>query len=184
MSPRELIQKHPFPVIGSIAAVVLIGFGVYRNLSVPDLEAEREATSKNAVRIHSNVVNATSLAEQVKTITELNAAVNARLARVNDLAGNTQFFYKIEAETGVRESALSPVTMPVKRPPGSLFTSVAFNCAVEGRFSQIVAFLDRLEGAAWYGRVSTLNLRQLVGVDGRGEPQLAAVLTVEILAQP
>ncbi|WP_404423919.1 hypothetical protein [Nibricoccus sp. IMCC34717] len=184
MSPRELSQKHPFPVFGLITAVVLIGFGVYRNLSVPDLEAERDSISKDAVRIHNNVVNSASLAEQVKAITELNAAVNSRLARVNDLAGNTQFFYKIEAETGVRESALSPVVLTTKRPPGSLFTSVAFNCAVEGRFPQILAFLDRLEGASWYGRVLTLNLRQLVQTDSRSEPQLAANLTVEILAQP
>jgi hypothetical protein len=55
---------------------------------------------------------------------------------------------------------------------------------VEGRYSQILTFIDKLEGSAWFGRIASLNLRHTANADTRGDPLLNATLTVELLATP
>ncbi|MDX2186085.1 MAG: hypothetical protein SFV32_04060 [Opitutaceae bacterium] len=185
MNIKELSQKHRYVFFSTVASVLLLGFGVFRHIGLPDLEAERDNLSREAARIHTNVVNASSLAENVQALKELNARAATRVARASDLAGNTQYFYKIEADTGVKEISLTPVSSTAKKQQAQgTYSTVGFNATVEGRFHQVLAFLDLLEGGARYGRINSLSLRQVAKSDTRQEPTVAAVLNVEILALP
>ncbi len=186
MNAPEFLKKNPFPWLGSLAAVVLLGGAFFRHSSLPDSEAELEQLTGEVRRIQGNLIHAASLEEQIATLKSLNEEVLTRVARASDLAGNSQYFYKLQGETGVKEISLDRGPVRELGPKGTKgsFVGVTFSSTVQGRYSQIMAFIQKVEGAAWFGRIRTLNIRQAQAERSGAEPQIVLALTVELLALP
>lgn len=186
MNAKELIQKNPLKSAALLLSLGLIGFGVYRHFDLPAIEEEQERLSRQATLSRGNVMNSSTLNEQLETLRTANKSVAERLAKASDLAGNTQYFYRIENETGVREISLSPVAAKGGKnaAPKGHYQTVTFSLVVEGKFNQVVNLMDRLEGGAWFGRIASLTLRHTTNADTRADPQLTATITVDLLASP
>ncbi len=186
MTLPDFIKKNPFPWLGSLIAVVLLAGALYRHSSLPDVEAELEQLTGEVRRIQGNLIHASSLEDQISTLKGLNEEVLTRVARATDLAGNSQYFYKLQGETGVKEIALDrgPVRDLGPRGTKGAFVGVTFSSTVQGRYSQVMAFIQKVEGAAWFGRIRSLNIRQAQAERTGAEPQIVLALTVELLALP
>lgn len=185
MKLGEIAKRSPYPVYGTLVAVILLGFGAFRYMGTDATHAEVDQKTSDAQRLRKNVINSVQLEEHLNELKQANQQVLSRVARASDLAGNTQYFYKIQAESGVREVSLSPDSKGAPKKQGNAaFTTVAFTSVVEGKYDQILQFAQKLEGGAWLGRVNGFSVRQLLASDGKGDPVLSATIRVELLALP
>lgn len=179
-----LIKKNPISVGCGVLALAL-GVGLYfRADAIPEAEAERDQKTAEADRLTINVKNSEKLKEQLEELAAAGKTIESRMVRVNQLGTNTQYFYKIFADTGVK-----PVDSPrqnttaANMPKGgkTAFISVSFSLSVQGSMSQILDFLRQLESGTHYCRVMSATLSS--GGAVRSGP-LTLSLNLELLGLP
>lgn len=176
-----LVKKNPIPVAcGALALLVAVGL-YFRSGAIAEAEAELTQKSAEAEKYALNIKYAAQLKEQHEALIAANKNIDGRLTRASQQGVNTQFFYKLERETGVKlvSFAQSP-TAPTKAPKAA-FTPVPFSVAVQGTLPQILDFLRQLEGGTHYCRVLTANCSTPAA--SRGGP-LTLSLTLELLGLP
>ncbi len=194
MTSQELVavlKKNPFSTACVIVAVVAAGVSCYRSSAVPELETQLEERSAEGQRHSLNLKHAVQLPEQVAALEAATAAIEPRLVKASRLATNLQYFYKLEADTGVKliELRQNPTRAPQgKNAPKTLFTGVNFSVSVEGDYAAVVDFLRRLDNGTHFARVLTASVAGLTvetgsNIDGRTN-QVRASLTLELLGQP
>lgn len=151
-----LIKKNPIPVAcGVILVAVGIGF-YFRSGDFPAAEAELAEKSAAAEKYSLNIKYAAQLKEQFEALTQANKNVDGRLVRASQQGINTQYFYKLERETGVKLMSFGqPPTPPSVKGAKSAYTPVSFNVSVQGTMPQILDFLRQLEGGTHFVRVMT-----------------------------
>lgn len=182
-----LIRKNPLAT-GCLAAALLLGAGIYwRSSAVPERQAQLEQKSVEGRRIARNLRYAAQLPEQLATMTQAVAAIEPRLVRADELAKNLQYFYKLEADTGVKLTDLRQLAAPTapgrtgKAAASSGFGTVGFTVSLQGEYLALLDFLRRLENGVHYSRV-TLASASVISPDRSGP--LSLQLTVELLSQP
>ena len=119
------IKKQPWTAICSGWCLPLLAGYFFRQGSVPEAEALLAQKTTESRRLKGNVTNSISLKDHVAALEEANRKVEQRLVQATDLAKNQQYFYKIEAETGVKLTDL--------RPGGSASTAAAVHAAAHAR---------------------------------------------------
>ncbi len=148
--------------------------------------------TSEARRFKTNINNSTQLIEHVELLRTATKKISQRLMRESDLAANQQYFDKIESETGTKITDLQSgvnVGQPKGRglPPKLLYSPVAYTCAVQGSYGQILKFLQRLESGEHFVRIVSANLSLAGGgsdgASGSADPMLTLVLAVEFLGQ-
>ena len=182
-----LIRKNPIAV-GSLAAAVLFGVGIYfRGSLIPETQELVDQRAIEGRRLGMNVRFATHLPEQLQAVNEAVAQIEPRLVRADELANNLQYFYKLEAETGVKLTELRQLAGPTaagsaaKTPSKNAFGIVSFAVSVQGEYLALLDFLRKLESGTHYSRV-TLASASVISPDRTGP--LSLQLTVELLGQP
>ncbi len=180
-----LVRKNPIAT-GCLAAALLLGAGIYwRSEAVPAQQAELEQKSVEGRRIARNVRYAAQLPEQLTAMNEAVAAIEPRLVRADELANNLQYFYKLEAETGVKLTDLRQLAPPAAgragkaATPAAAFGAVGFTVSLQGEYMALLDFLRRLENGVHYSRV-TLASASVISPDRTGP--LSLQLTVELLS--
>ena len=177
-----LVRKNPI-VAGCLAAAVLLGAGIYlRGSAVPERQAELDQKAIEGRRIARNVRNAAQLPQQLAALTQAMSEIEPRLVRADELANNLQYFYKLEADTGVTLTDLRQLAPPPRgkgKPPA--FSTVGFSVSLHGEYLALLDFLRRLENGVHYSRV-TLASASVINPDRTGP--LSLQLTVELLGQP
>lgn len=177
MNSKDLVawfKKHPFPTICGVLTVLLLGGYFFRQGAVPEAESSLQEKMSESRRLKANIANAASLKDHVATLEEANRKVEGRLMRAADLAKNQQYFYKIEAETGVKLTDLRPgASLAKPKAPGAakkLYSSVPYTCGVQGTYEQLLAFLRRLEEGEHFQRITNAS----VSMGGSGSADDAA----------
>ena len=194
MTSQELVavlKKNPFSTVCAAVAIVSLGVSYYRSSAVPELESQLEERSAEGQRHNLNLKNAVQLPEQVAALEAATAAIEPRLVKASRLATNLQYFYKLEADTGVKlvELRQNATRAPQgKNAPKTLFTGVNFSVSVEGDYAAVVDFLRRLDNGTHFARVLTASVAGITvetgsNIDGRTN-QGRASLTLELLGQP
>lgn len=177
-----LIRRNPISFGCGLVAVVLGVALFYRSSGVPELTALLEEKSREGSRLAANLRNGALLPEQLEEITAAARAIEGRLVRASELAQNLQYFYRLEAETGVKllELRQLPPASAAKTAAGAL-TGIAFGVSLQGEYFAVLEFVRRLENGAHFSRVVTSSL------SGSGPDRTAPVklaLDLELLGQP
>lgn len=187
MTGRELIglgRHRPF-----IASCVALGLGLVATLYfraglVPEAEAELAQKTAEADKHVANVTHSAQLKDQLAALVAARQEVDARVIRAGQLGINYQYFYKIIAESGVKQVDLrqAPV-VPAAATKASKagFVPVAFTVVVQGDFRQVLHFLRLLDSGARYGRVAAATVSQVAGERGGA---ILLSLNLELLGQP
>lgn len=187
MTGRDLIdlgRRHPFLVACGGLAFVLSAAVYFRSGAIPEAEAQLAQKSAEADKHASNASNAAQLKEQLAALVAANKEIDSRVVRAGQLGVNYQFFYKIIAESGVKQIDLrqSPVTPAAATKASKAgFVPVAFSVGIQGDFRQVLHFLRLLESGTRYCRVTGASFSQLAG-DRNGPISLS--LNLELLGQP
>lgn len=182
----KAVKKHVLVTCCAGATVVLVGFYFFRSGGIEELEATKSDRSKVEQTLSSNVIHATRLQEQYEALVASNALIQSRMVKVSDLARNQQYFYKIEADAGVKLTALGAVgsasgTKPTAKMP---YPTAQFSCTVQGTFPQVLLFLRQLEGGQMIQRVRSATLAQASSTpDDANDPKLALTVVVEFLGE-
>ncbi len=171
-----LLKKHPISVA---CAVVSIACGVIlylRGDKIGELQTLSEQKAAEAAATLANVRNSEKLGEQAAAMKAATDELDNRLMRAGGLAVNLQYFYRLEADTGVklmdvRQGGVRPVAK------NSSFLGVPYNVSVQGTYPQVITFLSRLQNGTHVCRFLT------AGFGKSGEDKVVLSLSLEILGQ-
>ena len=145
------------PVLFVCGAVMLgLAMATYFRLGAGDeLRTKLEEREKVLTRLTNNAKFSAQLDAQLETLRKANAKISDGALRVSELARNQQFFFRIEADTGVKLLDLRQLT-PAAPPKGAAPTYVAipFSLTIKGDYEQIVQFLQRLDREPTLARVT------------------------------
>ncbi len=177
-----LVKKNPIGVGCGVLSLLLAGAIYYRSGQVPDAEDAVTQKTAEAQRYSANLKNGVGLKEQLDELTEANKEIDRRLVHVGQSLNNSQFFYKIESESGVKEAVLAQTTTVAPKPaPKATFIPVGFSVTEQGNLGQLLDFLRRLESGAHYCRVMSVTCS---GVSGDHNAPLTLTLSLELLGLP
>lgn len=183
------MKKHPVGVACGLICVVCAGLLYFRADKIDESQAEYEAKSTEAAKILANVRNADKLPAQVAEIQALSKDMDSRLLRANQLAVNLQYFYKLEAETGVKLVDVRQNGLP--RGGKSLYIGIPFTVSVQGSFKQVMAFIQNLENGTHFCHFSSVNFGKAAGNSETGRAAggadlsgLSVNINLELLGVP
>jgi len=177
-----LIKKNPIGVGCGVLSLLLVAGLYFRSAAIPAAEEEFAQKVAEAERLATNIKYADKLKEHLDALVAANKVIDAQIIRASQVGTNTQYFYKLENDTGVKLVDFRPLVgaAPAKGAK-SAFTPVAFNVSAQGSLPQILDFLRLLEGGTRYSRVLTASVSGTV--TNRKVP-LTLSLTVELLGMP
>lgn len=179
-----LIKKNPLS-FGCGALSVILAAAVYlRDDEIPGAEAELALRSADGDRIALNIQYSAQLKEHADAIAAAGKEMEARLIRPNQLGTNTQYFYKLEGDTGVKIIDLRQITAPgapAAKGAKNAYAPVPFSVSVQGHLPQILEFLRQLENGAHYCRVLTASFN---GAASNRNSVLTLGLSLELLGRP
>jgi hypothetical protein len=170
------------------ALTLTLAIGIYlRSGRVPEAEALLDQKATLGERIDANLKNGVQLADQYAALAGSRKEIEARLIHADEIAKNLQFFYKLEAETGVklvdlRQGGTGSGAKPAKAK--SFYRSVGYNVAVRGDYVHILDFIRRLESGQRFCRVMTASVGVGSGSEKERNSELTINLSLELLGEP
>jgi Tfp pilus assembly protein PilO len=170
------IKKNPISVVCTVLALALGAVFYFRLDRDTEFQTQLEEKSKEAAKLALNLKNSTQLQQQLDALVAAEKQIQARLMRAEDLPTNQQYFYKLEAETGVKLLG-SPRQSPGSKKDSKAYQPTAFSVSVQGDYRQILTFLRRLESGPRYCRVVSASCNSTAE---RG-PALVLSLNLELL---
>jgi hypothetical protein len=185
MTTRQLgaaIKKNPVSFGCAVLSCLLIGAIYFRSGALAEAETLLAQKTADGEKITSNIQYSSQLKEQTETLEAANKEIASRIIQASQLGTNTQYFYKIESETGVKIIDLRQTTpATVAKPAKGAYLPVAFAVSVQGDLGKILDFLRALENGAHYCRVLTATCS--ANSTTRSTP-LTLALTLELLGKP
>jgi hypothetical protein len=185
MNTQELIaavKKNPVSFGCGALSLALIAAIYFRSDGIPQAEAELAEKSAQAEKIALNIKYSAQLKEHDEALVTANREIDSRIIRASQLGTNTQYFYRVESQTGVKIIDLRQITAAtVSKPAKGTFVPVAFSVSVQGSLKQILEFLRQVENGAHYSRILTASCNGNAAT--RSSP-LTLALSLELLGLP
>jgi hypothetical protein len=176
------VKKNPVSFACVALSVIMIGIIYFRHGLISEAEQVLTEKTADAQKLALNITYSAQLKDQMEAIEAANKLIAARVVRATQLGTNTQYFYTLESETGVKLIDLRQTTpATVAKPAKGTFLPVAFTVAVQSDLKQILEFLRQLENGTHYCRV--VNATCSGNSSSRTTP-LTLALTLELLGTP
>ncbi len=177
-----LLKKNPISVGCGVLSLLLVAGLYFRSDEIPTAEAELAQKSAESQRLALNITYSAQLKEQWDALAAANKEIDTRIIHAIQVGINTQYFYKLESDSGVKlvDFRTLPTSVPVKGAK-SAFMPVGFNVSVQGSLPQVLDFLRALESGTRYSRVLTASLS---GAPANRKSPLTLSLSVELLGLP
>ena len=176
------VKKKPLVLACVVAGVVLAGAIYWRSSAIPAAERLLAEKSEEAEKLATNIRFSAQLKEQTEAVESAIKKINERIIRASQLGANTQYFYTVVNETGIKLIDLRQTTpSTVAKPAKGSFLPVAFSVTVQGNLNLILEFLRQLENGTHYCRVLTATCS---GNSASRENPLTLALTLELLGTP
>tara|TARA_B110000037_G_C17009840_1_gene460807 strand:+ start:385 stop:969 length:585 start_codon:yes stop_codon:yes gene_type:complete len=163
-----LSKKHISAVVSIVVILACCAFSLLKLGEIDVLESQERDLSIEYGRVMKNLKYGNALTEDLASIEVLIEDAESRLFEVKDLAKNYDYFYTLEAKTGVTIAAmrqLSPKPIDARSRQNrkrrkAKYSSIGYDISVVGTFSQVVNFLRSLEGGAAHYNMGKLLIRQ------------------------
>ena len=175
---------------GCGALALILGLGIYfRGDNIPEAERVLDEKATLGERYDVNLKYGVQLSDQLASIAAARQQIEARLVHPDELAKNLQYFYKLEADTGIklveiRQNQLPSQKGPAKPGPKMTYLSVGYSAAVRGDYPHLLDFLRRLEKGSRFCRVVSANINLAGTSDKDRATDLTLNLGLELLGQP
>ena len=177
-----VIKKHPVSVGCGVFAALLAAGIYFRSGNIPEAEVALGEKTAEVERHAANLKNAVQLKEQLEALQVANKEIDSRIVRADQRGLNTQFFYRLAGETGVRLITFQQGAIAAGSKGGKpLFKPVPFSLAAGGTLAQLIDFLHRLEAGEHYCRILTANIAV---VAGKRDGPLTLTVNLELLGLP
>jgi hypothetical protein len=177
-----LAKKNPISFACALLSLGLVAGLYFRAEAGPEAEAQLTQLSASGERMALNIQYSAQLKEQSEAMAAALKEIDTRIIRASQLGTNTQYFYKLEADTGAKIIDLRQTTPAiVAKPAKGTFVPVAFAVTVQGSLAQLLEFLRNIENGAHYSRVLTATWN---GNPTTRSSPLTLGLSLELLGQP
>lgn len=177
-----LIKKHPVS-FSCILVCLVCGAAIYfRYGNIAANQSALDEKSAEVAKMTGNIRNSAGLTEQVAEIQSYTKELEARLLKSSQLAVNLQYFYKLEAENGVKLVDVRQNALP-RNTKSSAYIGVPFNVSVQGTYSQVINFLGRLQNGRHLCRITASNFTKVAAAEGN-DSLVNLSLNLELLGQP
>jgi hypothetical protein len=149
------LKKYPILVVSALITLVLLGVLYSRSGLIDAQQEELDKYLAEGSRHRANISNAVQLQDQLNFLIQANKAVKDRALTAEGLAQNLQYFYRLEADVGIKYLDLRPGS----RYSGKSATYIPLNhiVNVQGSFTQIITFLRRLEQGVYFCRINSAS---------------------------
>jgi len=180
------LKKNP---VVTAAVIICVGLALayyFRSDLIAAATARLDERTKEGQRLAANIKNSAQLPEQVARVSAATKEIDGRLVRVDSLANNLQYFYKLEADTGVKLLDLRQTTDPGRTAKTGRIP-VGFVVTLHGEYPQVLDFLRRVESGAHYCRVRVANMTPYdagAGSSGLRTDAVKLTLNLELLGVP
>ncbi len=163
LETKDLIaafKRQPIPCACGVIVFVLLIFAYFRMGVVETRQAELEASDKVLSKLTNNVTFSAQLDQHLLALRETNELFASRALKVGEVARNQQFFYELEASSGVRLTELRPlpVAPPVKGAPVTFFQPLGFTISVKGSYDNLMRYLRHIEYSSIPSRVVSASM--------------------------
>lgn len=177
------LKKHPLSVGCGLVCLVCVALYFVRGNAAEAMARESEERAAEAAKILANVRNSANLSEHAAALGKLAGEIDGRLMRASQLAINLQYFYKLEAETGVKLVDVRPTGGIIQPPKTGSYVGIPFTVAVQGNYHQTLSFLRRLEAGPYFTRFNSVAYSKVNGSNS-GFDVLNLSLNMEVLGAP
>lgn len=165
------LKRHLTLTICGVLAAMGCVFYYVRSEQVTRLESDFRDLEISRMRMFKNLKSGRGIETHVQDMEALASQAKERLFKVDDLAGNYDYFFRIEGKSGVKLSGLQQnVKKPDERDRRSRrqripYQEINYEMNATGSFEQLLNFLRQVERGQAFAVVQSLNL----SVAGRGE---------------
>ena len=182
---KAYIKKYPVGTCAGILALVMAGALVFRHMELSEMQSAYDNAASEGQKFASNIASAGQLDEQLKALEEANKKIAGRLVNPADLAINLQYFYKLEAETGVKLVDTHPIDSRSTPKTGAkgIYTPVQYVVSLQGSYARTLTFLRRLEHGVFFCRIVSGSCSQARSEQEKGGGDTSMSLTVELLGR-
>jgi hypothetical protein len=180
-----IAKKHP---VGTACLLITLGCGLalyLRGDIIAVSQAEYEARSSEAAKMINNVKAAPGMEEQLAEMEAFGKEVDGRLIKASQLAVNLQYFYKLEADNGVKLLDLRQNSVSRTGAKGA-FTPVPFSLSAQGTYPQIMKFLGEIQNGRHFCRIvnATFTKAGNGSESSSANGQVNLSLNLELLGMP
>ena len=171
-------KQHPLKIVCGLLAL-FSGVGVYLvSGKIEETSTLLQQKTTEGLRLAVNVRNSAQLSEQLDALVAAGAKIDDRLVRATQLASNLQYFYRLEADSGLE---LIDLRQTSSSQPVKANTGVAFAVTLKGEYSTLLGFLRRLENGTHLSRIVTASIS---GSPIERAAPLTLSMSLELLGQP
>lgn len=181
------VLRYPVLLVCGILAPIFLLVVVMRSSKTDAFEQEIGTLERQWRQMQVNIERSFNLETDVQAIAHGAGEIQQRLMRETAIAANSEFFYRIEAESGASlqnfniGNAGDGNNMAAGIGRLQHFQVLPFTMVVQGEFAQILRFIDLLKAQAYVVHVDTLVLSRPQGA--RDAQQLSASLRCYVLAE-
>lgn len=176
-----LVKKNPISVGCGALALALIA-GIYlRSDAIPEAEDILAQKTAQAERYALNIKFSAQLKEHLETLVSANKEIDGRIVRASQLGTNTQYFYKLQSDSGVKLLDFRQGTADAVAKGKGTYEPIPFSVSVQGTLPQVMKFLRELESGTHYCRILTASCAG--NAVARTQP-LTLSLNLEMLGLP
>lgn len=177
------IKKQPVGVSCGVICLLSAGWLYFRGDEIDNRQAIYKATADKAEVLKSNVGFAKNLPEQLAELQVSTKELEARLVHAGQLAVNLQYFYKLEAENGVKLLDVRQNPLPRSGNKGP-YVGIPYTVNVQGAYKQVMAFLQHLERGRPFCHITSATFTK-AGFSGDATATgMTLALNLELLGQP
>lgn len=166
-------------MILSVSCVVFLACGsvyVFHLDKKADLDSEIEQLDIRMSTILKNMKNSSGLEEDLAVVEKSIEQLDARLFDSQELATNYNYFFNIEADTGVKisglkqfevneEEARSKNKRRMPKPTKNAYQKLRYHMKATGDYAQLVNLMRMLEGGPSFYRLEKFRVSKSAGID-------------------
>lgn len=163
LETKDLIgafRRQPIPCGCGVVVFVLLVLAYFRMGVVETRQAELEEADKVLSKLTNNITFSAQLDQHLLALREVNELFASRALKVGEVARNQQFFYELEASSGVRLTELRPLPVAplVKGAPVTFFQPLGFTISAKGSYENLIKYLRHIEYSPIPSRVISASM--------------------------
>ena len=172
----DYVRKKVILSISSVVFLVCTLVFLFHLDKKANLESEIEQLDIRMSTILKNIKNSLRLEEDLAVFEDSIEQLDARLFDSQELATNYNYFFNIEADTGVKISGLKQVDVSedevrsnkkkrMPKPTKDAYQKIRYHMTAIGEYMQLVDLMRKLEGGPSFYRLENFRVSKGTGTD-------------------
>lgn len=176
-SAIEGLRRYPALCSAALFVVLSSTWAFFRSDAVAEKQSELDKYVVEGERYRSNITNGAQLQQQIDFLVDANQRIEKRAFKSGSLALHLQYFYRLEAEIGIKlQASARPAAAKTPNTAGT-YLPIGYTVGVTGTFPQVIAFMRTLEQGAYFSRINSAL------ITGKGQDATLS-LDIDILGIP